>query len=190
MSQSSRSMDPQICSGTPNQNGSHCEPKVLLLGLELPFQWHVTAGFPSLCCSQAQIIFHWFSIMVLSSCQFTPVIGPAGSLQRRLLCACLEAQGTCERQGCSQACCKFHLFNSTGGSGHTSWEAPISVEWTQTQGRSLLLMLPAFRVFRSLSQAIELFPSSLRQETGTDQSIRKWFSAFVPLLSLLGMMLI
>lgn len=77
-----------------------------------------------------------------------------------------------------------------GGSGHTSWEAPISVEWTQTQGRSLLLMLPAFRVFRSLSQAIELFPSSLRQETGTDQSIRKWFSAFVPLLSLLGMMLI
>lgn len=126
--QSSRGTDLHVCSRTPSQNVPHCEPKELLLGLELPFQWHATAGFPSLYCSQAQIIFHWFSIMVLSTCQYTPVIGPAGSLQRRLCrCACPKAQGICERQGCIQACCRSHLSNSTGGSDCTSWEPPTSV---------------------------------------------------------------
>lgn len=146
-------MDPGICSRTPSQNVPYCESKVLLLGLELPFQWQATAGFPSLHGRQAQIIFHWFSIMVLSSCQFTPVIGPAGSLQRRLLRACLEAQGTCDRQGCSQACWRSHPLDSTGGSAHTSREPRFPL-LTQTQGRSLLPMLPAFRVFGSLSQTI------------------------------------
>lgn len=126
MSQSSRGTDLHICSRTPSQNVPRCEPKELLLGLELPFQWHTTAGFPSPCCSQAQIIFHWFSIMVLSACQYTPVIGPAGSLQRRLRCSRLEAQGICERQGCIQACCRSQPSDSTGGSDWTSWEPPTS----------------------------------------------------------------
>lgn len=126
MSQSSRGMDPKSVQGHLARTSPFVNLNTLL-GLELPFQWHVTAGFPSLFRSQAQIIFHWFSIMVLSSCQFTPVIGPAGSLQRMLLCACLEAQGTCDRQACSQACCRSHPFDSTGASVCTSWKPPISV---------------------------------------------------------------
>lgn len=127
MSQSSGGMDLHICSRTPSQNIPHCDPKEVLLGLELPFPWHVTAGFLSLYCSQAQIIFHWFSIMALSTCQYTPVIGPAGSLQRRLLRACLEAQCTGERQGCIQACCWSHPSDSAGDSALTSWEPPALV---------------------------------------------------------------